>query len=111
MSELFTPPTALNPCTETHRRSRRTSRLLRPDRLLVLTVGAAFVDLWGRSTSRRDGDRRRQGGPDRPVLHARALRQRLVWVFSGAAFLWLPILIVLTLNDYFTRGWLNIPGK
>lgn len=36
---------------------------------------------------------------------------RLTWVFSTAAFLWLGILIALTLNDYFTRGWLNIPGK
>ena len=43
-------------------------------------------------------------------MHVR-YSERLVWVFSGAAFLWLLILIALTLNDYFTRGWLNIPGK
>jgi cytochrome c oxidase subunit IV len=36
---------------------------------------------------------------------------RLVWVFSTAAFLWLAILIWFSLNDYFTRGLLNIPGK
>jgi cytochrome c oxidase subunit 4 len=37
--------------------------------------------------------------------------ERLVWVFSTAAFLWLAILIAMSLNDYFTRGLLNIPGK
>jgi cytochrome c oxidase subunit IV len=30
----------------------------------------------------------------------------IVWVFSGAAFLWFGILIVLTIQDYMTRGWL-----
>jgi cytochrome c oxidase subunit 4 len=35
----------------------------------------------------------------------------LVWVFAGAGFFWLAILIALALNDYFTRGWLDIPGK
>jgi cytochrome c oxidase subunit 4 len=29
---------------------------------------------------------------------------RLTWVFAGAGFLWLAIMILLTLNDYFTRG-------
>ncbi len=36
---------------------------------------------------------------------------RLTWVFSGAALLWFGILIVLTLNDYLTRSWLDIPAK
>ena len=43
-------------------------------------------------------------------MHVR-YSERLVWVFSLASFLWLAIMIVFTLNDYFTRGWLNIPGK
>jgi cytochrome c oxidase subunit 4 len=43
-------------------------------------------------------------------MHVR-FGDRLTWVFSSAAFIWLAILIVLSLNDYFTRGWLNIPGK
>ncbi len=37
--------------------------------------------------------------------------ERLVWIFAGASFLWLLLLIVFSLNDYFTRDWLNIPGK
>jgi cytochrome c oxidase subunit IV len=36
---------------------------------------------------------------------------KLVWVFSFAAFFWLVIFIVGTLNDYLTRGYLNVPGK
>jgi cytochrome c oxidase subunit 4 len=43
-------------------------------------------------------------------MHVR-YSDHLVWVFSSAAFLWLAILIALSLNDYFTRGLLNIPGK
>jgi cytochrome c oxidase subunit 4 len=36
---------------------------------------------------------------------------KLTWVFSGAAFFWLGILLFLTMNDYTTRFWLPIPGK
>lgn len=36
---------------------------------------------------------------------------RLTWVFSSAAFLWLLILVGGLLNDYWTRGFLNVPGK
>ena len=30
---------------------------------------------------------------------------RLVHVFAGSAFVWLVIMFVLTLSDYFSRGW------
>ena len=43
-------------------------------------------------------------------MHVR-YSDHLVWVFAFASFLWLGIMIALTLNDYFTRGWLNILGK
>ena len=39
---------------------------------------------------------------------------RLTAMISAAAFLWLGIMIALTLTDYMTRspkGWLDIPGK
>ena len=36
-------------------------------------------------------------------MHVR-YSSRLTWIFAGAGFLWLAIFIVLTLNDYFTRG-------
>jgi cytochrome c oxidase subunit 4 len=41
------------------------------------------------------------------VLHS----NRLTWVFAGAAFVWLGILLALTFNDYLGREWLAIPGK
>jgi cytochrome c oxidase subunit 4 len=46
------------------------------------------------------------------LLHS----HRLMMVVSAAAFLWLGIMIALTLSDYLTRtgshwGWLDIPGK
>lgn len=30
---------------------------------------------------------------------------RMVWVFSGAAFLWLGIMLALTMSDYLSRKW------
>ena len=79
--------------------------------LLVATVGAAYINL----------------GPLNLIvamsiavtkavliilyfMHVR-YGNKLTWVFSSAAFVWLAILIVLSLNDYATRGWLNIEGK
>jgi cytochrome c oxidase subunit IV len=43
-------------------------------------------------------------------MHVR-YSDKLTWVFSTAAFFWLLIFIVGTLNDYFTRGYLEVPGK
>lgn len=79
--------------------------------LMFLTLGAALVDL----------------GPANFVvamgiatvkmllillyfMHVR-YSDKLTWVFSTAAFFWLVIMVVGTLNDYFTRGYLNVPGK
>ena len=36
-------------------------------------------------------------------MHVR-YSSRLTWLFAAAGFLWLAILILLTLNDYLTRG-------
>ena len=36
---------------------------------------------------------------------------KLTMIVSVASFLWLAIMVVLTLNDYLTRGLLDIPGK
>jgi cytochrome c oxidase subunit 4 len=79
--------------------------------LLAATVGAAFINL---------------GPLNFPVtmiiaiakaimialifMHVR-YNERLIWVFAGAAFLWLLILFAFSMNDYNTRDLLNIPGK
>lgn len=93
--------------------------------LLALTVGAAFFDV---------GDRLGGLGVNEHVASAVNLAialaiavmkavlimlffmhlmysARLTWVFAGAAFVWLGILLVLTLSDYFSRDWLGILGK
>lgn len=41
-------------------------------------------------------------------MHVR-FSSRLTWVFAGAAFLWLAILLT-TLGDYITRAWLAGPA-
>jgi len=40
-------------------------------------------------------------------MHVR-YSSRLTWVFVAAGFFWLGILLVLTLSDYYTRGWISI---
>lgn len=40
-------------------------------------------------------------------MHVR-YSSRLTWVFVGAGFFWLAIMVGLTLSDYMTRGWLTI---
>ena len=36
---------------------------------------------------------------------------RLTRLVVGGGLLWLAILLVLTLSDFVTRGWLPVPGK
>ena len=79
--------------------------------LLLVTIGAAYLELG------------RLGllvalaiASTKAVLimlyfmHLR-FSNRLTWVFAGAAFLWLGILLALSLTDYLSRGWLDVPGK
>ena len=40
-------------------------------------------------------------------MHVR-YKPRLIWVFVAAGFIWLIIMVDLTLSDYLTRGW--VPG-
>lgn len=36
---------------------------------------------------------------------------RLTWAFATGAFVWLGIMVTLTMSDYLSRGELAIPGK
>lgn len=40
-------------------------------------------------------------------MHVR-YSSKLTWVFVGAGFFWLAILVAFTLSDYATRGWVVI---
>lgn len=77
--------------------------------MTALTVTVAFVDLgWGNT----------------PVALAIALFKAsivilffmhvryntpLLWLYAAAGFFWLLILLVLTMQDYYTRGWETAP--
>ena len=78
--------------------------------LTLVTVGVAFIDLGALNT---------------PIamtiavckallvvlffMHVR-YGDRLVQTVVVAGFFWLGILLVLTLTDYLSRGWLGLPG-
>lgn len=78
--------------------------------LMLLTLAAAFLDLGPANFLLAMGI-----ATTKMVLiilyfmHVR-FSEKLVWVFSTAAFFWLVVLVVGLLNDYFTRG-LTVPGK
>lgn len=42
-------------------------------------------------------------------MHVR-YSSRMTWVFAGAAFIWLALLLSLTMADYLSRSWLPIYG-
>jgi cytochrome c oxidase subunit IV len=79
--------------------------------LMLLTFGAAHIDMGPFNFAVAMGI-----ATVKMVLiilyfmHVR-FSSKLVWVFSFAAFFWLLIFVIGTLNDYFTRGFLNVPGK
>jgi cytochrome c oxidase subunit IV len=79
--------------------------------LMFLTLGAAYLDLglanfpvaMGIATAK-------MGLIIVYFMHVR-YSSTLVRVFSCAALFWLVILVIGMLNDYYTRGYLNVPGK
>ena len=79
--------------------------------LLIATVGAAFVNLGLFNFALTMIIAVAKAVMILLIFMHVRYSNRLIWVFSSAAFLWLAILIWFLLNDYFTRGLLNIPGK
>lgn len=79
--------------------------------LLVLTVGAAFLNVEPFNLSVA-----MVIAVTKAVLIALIFMHvrygpPLVGVFAASGFLFLAILLTLSLSDYFTRGWMHIPGK
>jgi cytochrome c oxidase subunit 4 len=73
--------------------------------LLVLTVGLAFAPLGGF-----------EAVPAYLIAAAKAIlvvlffmevrvQSRLTWLIACIGFVWLGVMIVLSMNDYVTRGW------
>lgn len=44
-------------------------------------------------------------------MHLRYEKDKTVWIWAGVSAFWLSLLIILTMNDYVTRGLLRVPGK
>src|SRR6266542_4174927 len=42
-------------------------------------------------------------------MHMRYENQKMVWIWAIAGVFWLSILFVLSMADYLTRGFLNVP--
>jgi len=83
--------------------------------LTGLTVGVAFVDLGGGRLHFANALAAITIAVAKGllvVLYFMHLRYstRLTWIFAGAGVFWLLILIILTLADYLSRGWLPLPG-
>jgi cytochrome c oxidase subunit IV len=79
--------------------------------LTAITVGAAFLDMSFLNTPVALG-----------IASAKALlvmyffmelrhSDKLNWVVMGSGFVFLAIMIMLTMSDMVSRGWLGIPGK
>jgi cytochrome c oxidase subunit 4 len=43
-------------------------------------------------------------------MHVR-YNPKLIWLTLGLALSWLGVLMVITLSDYLSRGWIPFPGK
>jgi len=44
-------------------------------------------------------------------MHLLYEKQKIVCVWSAVGIVWLSIMIVLTMDDYVTRGILHVPGR
>jgi cytochrome c oxidase subunit IV len=44
-------------------------------------------------------------------MHLLYENERVVWIWAGVGIFWLGILMVMTIADYATRGFLRVPGK
>jgi cytochrome c oxidase subunit 4 len=72
---------------------------------LALTVGAAYLNLGPLNTIVAMAISVVKGALI--VLFFMHLRysKPVTWIFAGAGFFWLAIMLVLALSDYMTRGW------
>ncbi|MEO8603057.1 MAG: cytochrome C oxidase subunit IV family protein [bacterium] len=79
--------------------------------LTALTVGAAFLDMSFLNTPVALG-----------IASVKALlvmyffmelrhSSKLTWVMMGSSGVFLTIMIMLTMSDAISRGWLGVPGK
>jgi cytochrome c oxidase subunit IV len=44
-------------------------------------------------------------------MHLWYEKQKTIWIWGAVSAVWLTLLLVLTMGDYLTRGFLRVPGK
>lgn len=79
--------------------------------LAAITIGSALIDLHGFNVLVNVGIAALTVGLIVAVFMRVHLSSPLVHLAALAGLLWFGILLVGTLGDYFTRGWLPVPGK
>ncbi len=79
--------------------------------LTLLTTGVAFIDLGPFNNVAAVGIAVTKA--TLVVLFFMGLRHaaKMNHVVLLSSLLWLAILVAITLSDYFTRGWLGVPGR
>ena len=79
--------------------------------MTLFTIQAAFIDLGPLNTPIALGI-----ASFKAILvilyfmHVR-YNPKLLWLFIGGAVAWLVLMILVTMSDYMSRGWLPFPGK
>lgn len=79
--------------------------------LTAVTVGAAFIDMKLLSTPVALGIASIKALL--VLMYFMELRHspKLTWVIIGNGVFWLGVMIMLTMSDIISRGWLGFPGK
>lgn len=72
---------------------------------LALTIAAAYVNLGPLNTIVALGISLAKGALILLFFMHLRYGKPLMWIFAGAGFFWLGIMLVLALSDYITRGW------
>jgi len=44
-------------------------------------------------------------------MHLLYEKDKIVWIWAGVGIFWFSIMMVMTMADYITRGFLRVPGK
>ncbi len=73
--------------------------------LLGLTIGAAYIDLGPFNTAVSLAISAAKGALILLIFMHVRYSKPVLWLFVGAGFFWLGIMLVLALSDYLTRGW------
>jgi cytochrome c oxidase subunit IV len=78
--------------------------------LTLLTIGVAYLDLGPLNVVLALGIAICKASLVMLFFMHLRYSSRLTWVIAGAGVLWLAYLLIFTLSDYFTRGWLPVSG-